>query len=160
MIALILSPMPYTKGISLADLLSMTYIENFAQQHPTTQRNIPLGTFFCFSTAAAAAAPSASHPRRRGNTALHYAARKGHAAVVEQLISAGATVDAANENGRGPGRVFGSFWEWLWRGDGRGLYIGADYLFFALGCWVVLVLVCTCCLRIHFCDGMGLLKFG
>jgi len=29
--------------------------------------------------------------------------------VVEQLISAGATVDAAGWNGRGPGRVFGSF---------------------------------------------------
>ena len=53
-------------------------------------------------------------PRRilgaRGLTALHSA---GHAAVVEQLISAGAKVDAADEHGRGPGRVFGSFWEWL-----------------------------------------------
>jgi len=67
----------------------------------------------CFSTAAAAA----RLPRRilgaRGNTALHRAAEKGHAAVVEQLISAGATVDAANKNGRGLGRVFESFWEWL-----------------------------------------------
>ena len=39
-------------------------------------------------------------PRRilgaRGETALHYAALEGHAAVVEQLISAGATVDAAD----------------------------------------------------------------
>ena len=48
----------------------------------------------------------------RGFTALHEAAGEGHAAVVEQLISAGATVDADND-GRGPGRVFGSFWEWL-----------------------------------------------
>jgi hypothetical protein len=45
----------------------------------------------------------------RGRTALHWAAEEGHAAVVEQLISAGATVDAAGWNGRGPGRVFGSF---------------------------------------------------
>ena len=56
-------------------------------------------------------------PRRilgaRGRTALHWAAQKGHAAVVQQLISAGATVDAADYDGRGPGRVFGSFWEWL-----------------------------------------------
>ena len=56
-------------------------------------------------------------PRRilgaRGETALYFAAEKGHAAVVEQLISAGATVDAADRFGRGPGRVFGSFWEWL-----------------------------------------------
>ena len=56
-------------------------------------------------------------PRRilgaRGQTALHPAAENGHAAVVEQLISAGATVHAANKAGRGPGRVFGSFWEWL-----------------------------------------------
>ena len=62
-------------------------------------------------------------PRRilgaRGRTALHEAALQGHAAVVEQLISAGATVDAADNDGRGPGngrgprRVFGSFWDWL-----------------------------------------------
>ena len=57
-------------------------------------------------------------PRRilgaRGNTALHFAAWNGHAAVVEQLISAVAKVDAAEKNyGRGPGEVFGSFWEWL-----------------------------------------------
>ena len=68
-------------------------------------------------------------PRRilgaRGVTALHRAARNGHAAVVEQLISAGATVDAADNNGRGPGRVFGSFWAWLWRGDARGSYMGS-----------------------------------
>ena len=67
-------------------------------------------------------------PRRilgaRGETALHRAALEGHAAVVEQLISAGAKVDAANKAGRGPGRVFGSFWEWLWRDDGRGSYMG------------------------------------
>jgi ankyrin repeat protein len=44
---------------------------------------------------------------------LHVAAENGQAAVVEQLISAGAAVDAATERGRGPGRVFGSFWEWL-----------------------------------------------
>ena len=48
----------------------------------------------------------------RGGTALHWAAENGHA-VVEQLISAGAKVDAATKGGRGPGRVFGSFWEWL-----------------------------------------------
>ena len=51
-------------------------------------------------------------PRRifgaRGQTALHWAAREGQAAVVEQLISAGATVDVADDDGRGPGRVFGS----------------------------------------------------
>ena len=49
----------------------------------------------------------------RGWTALHEAAQKGHAPVVEQLISAGATVDATSNDGRGPGRVSGLFWEWL-----------------------------------------------
>ena len=56
-------------------------------------------------------------PRRilgaRGWMPLHIAAWNGHAAVVEQLISAGAKVDAADNLGRGLGRVFGSFWEWL-----------------------------------------------
>jgi hypothetical protein len=56
-------------------------------------------------------------PRRilgvRGETALHWAALNGHAAVVELLISAGAQVDVADMAGRGPGRVFGSFWAWL-----------------------------------------------
>jgi len=36
-------------------------------------------------------------------TALHLAAQKGHVAVVEQLISAGATVDVADNDGCGPG---------------------------------------------------------
>ena len=37
------------------------------------------------------------------------AAENGHATVVELLISAGATVDEANKDGRGPGRVLGSY---------------------------------------------------
>ena len=91
----------------------------------------------------------------RGVTWLHLAAQSGHAAVVEQLISAGAKVDAADMVGRGPGRVFGSFWEWLWRGDGRGSYVWQLIFVLCFG-----MLSCTCRLRIHFCDGMGLLKFG
>ncbi|CAL1142940.1 unnamed protein product [Cladocopium goreaui] len=67
----------------------------------------------------------------RGATALRVTASNGHAAVVEQLISAGAKVDAASNSGRGPGRVFGSFGEWLWRGDGRGEYTGETALHFA-----------------------------
>ena len=93
------------------------YLPNNPEKHPMTIRFV---------------SPRQSQPPRlprcilgaRGRTALDYAAAKGHAAVVEQLISAGATVDAADKDGRGPGRVFGSFREWLWRGDGRGSYIG------------------------------------
>ena len=48
-------------------------------------------------------------PGARGFTALHWAAYYGHAAVVDLLISARATVDTVNKDGRGPGRVFGSF---------------------------------------------------
>ena len=61
----------------------------------------------------AAAAPPSSHPRRQGETALHAAARNGHGAVVEQLISAGAEVDAASEDGRGPRvSMVELCWEW------------------------------------------------
>ena len=50
----------HTKSISLADLLCMTYIHNFAQPPGETSHDYTL----CFSTAAAAAPPSGSHPRR------------------------------------------------------------------------------------------------
>ena len=101
--------MPHTKGISLADLLSTTYIQNFAQQPGETSHDYRL--------VSRRQPQLPRRPRRilgaRGETALHRAAQEGHAAVVEQLISAGATVDAADEAGRGPGRVLGSFWVWL-----------------------------------------------
>jgi len=100
----------------------MTYPKIFAQQPGETSHDYTP----CFLTAAAAAPPSASHPRRpttwrnnyvfrrqpqptawhpqrRGVTALHWAAENGEATVVEQLISAKATVDATNDDGRGPG---------------------------------------------------------
>ena len=48
-----------------------------------------------------------------------------------------------------------SFREWLWRGDGRGSW----QVIFVL-CFGMLSGIRTCCLRIHFCDGMGLLEFG
>ena len=70
-------------------------------------------TMLCFSTAAAAAPPSASHPQRPRRDAAAFCGlerprRRGRAADV-----CGAKVDAADEDGRGPGRVFGSFWAWL-----------------------------------------------
>ena len=55
--------------------------------------------------------------RRRGNTALHFAAMDGDSAMVEKLISAGAEVDAANKNGCGWGQLCG-FGD---RGDGGAL---------------------------------------
>ena len=90
-------------------LLSMTYpifLPNNPEKHPMTIRLV---------------SPRQPQPPRlprrilgaRGMTALHKAAENGHGTVVEQLISAGAMVDVANNDGRGPGRVFGSFWEWL-----------------------------------------------
>ena len=65
---------------------------------------------FVFSTAARSRRRRPCRiPGARGYTALHWAAMNGHAAVVEPLISAGATVDTVDKDGRGPGRVFGSF---------------------------------------------------
>ena len=87
----------------------MTYIQNFAQQPGETSHD------YRFVSRRQPQLPR--RPRRilgaRGWTALHYAADKGHCAVVDQLISAGATVDAADRRGRGPGRVFELFWAWL-----------------------------------------------
>ena len=87
----------------------MTYIQNFSQPPGETSHDYRL--------VSRRQPQLPRRPRRilgaRGVTALHVAALHGHAAVVEQLISAGAKVDAADEDGRGPGRVFGSFWAWL-----------------------------------------------
>ena len=87
----------------------MTYIQNFAQQPGETSHD--------YTLVSRRQPQLPRRPRRilgaRGNSALHYAAQNGHAAVVELLISAGATVDAADEDGRGLGEVFGSFLEWL-----------------------------------------------
>ena len=78
---------------------------------PTTRRNIPLLRLVSRWQLQLPRLPRRI-PGARGVTALQWAAQRGHAAVVEQLISAGATVDAAadglNHTGRGPGRVFGS----------------------------------------------------
>ena len=101
--------MPQTKSKSLADLLFTTYIQKFC---PAIQKHLlTIALFFDGSP------QPPRRPRRipgaRGQTPLHYAARFGRAAVVERLISAGATVDAVDEDGRGPGRVFRSFLGWL-----------------------------------------------
>ena len=89
------SAMRHTKSSSLADLLLVTY-PHFAQPPGETSHDDTL----CFLTAA-------RRSRRlgtRGSTPLREAAQNGHAAVVDQLISAGAM-----ERGRGPGRVSGCF---------------------------------------------------
>ena len=94
----------------LSDILNI--YDLYSEFCPTTRRNIPLLRLV---------SPRQSQPPRlprrilgaRGWTALQWAAHEGHAAVVELLISAGATVDAGDNGGRGPGRVFALFWEWL-----------------------------------------------
>ena len=90
--------MPHTKRYKKYQLgrssIYDLYSKIFAQQPGETSHDYTL----CFSTAAAAAPPSASHPRRpRRDGAALRGSEQGHAAVVEQLISAGATVDAANK---------------------------------------------------------------
>ena len=151
--------MPHTKrykkyqlGRGLADLLFMTYIQNFAQPPGETSH---LLRFVSRQQPQLLVLPH-HILSARGRTALHWAAEEGHAAVVEQLISAGATVDAAGWNGRGPGRVFGSFWEWLWRGDGRVVHWQGIFVL----CFGMLSGIRSCCVRIHFCEWMGLLQFG
>ena len=88
----------------------MTYPKIFAQQPGETSHD--------YIRFVSRRQPQLPRRRRRilvarGETPLHRAALHGRAAVVEQLISAGAKVDAVDNDGRGLGRVFGSFWEWL-----------------------------------------------
>ena len=98
----------HTKSIGLAESIYdlPTILPNHPEKHPMTIRFVSRWQL-----------QLPRLPRSilgaRGWTPLHWPAQNGHAAVVEQLISAGATVDAANNDGRGLGRVFGSFWEWL-----------------------------------------------
>ena len=98
--------LPRKSGATASMTYFQKYLPNHPEKHPMTIR---------FVSRRQLQLPRL--PRRilgaRGRTALYFAAQSGHAAVVEQLISAGAKVDAAANNGRGPGRVFGSFWEWL-----------------------------------------------
>ena len=94
-----------TKSISLADLLSssiyMTYIHFFLHNHPEKH---PIATP-CFSTAVAAAPPSASHPRR---PRLDGAASGGS----ERSCRRGRAADLCGGHG-GRGR---HIWPWPWEG--------------------------------------------
>ena len=108
-----------TLKVTAWQIFYLRLIHNFDQFCLTTRRN-------CFLTAAHSCRRGPRRiPGARGETPLHDAAGFGHAAVVELLISAGATVDAANNNGRGPGRVFQvAFRSGADEVTGRGLYIG------------------------------------
>ena len=148
--------MPHTKTYKKYQLGRSSIYDLSNNICPTTRRNIP---WLRFVSRRQPQPPAL--PRRilgaRGETPLHFAAVKGHAAVVEQLISAGATVDAADGIGRGPGRVFRvvlrvALTRW------RKGFVHWQLIFVL--CFGMLSGTRTCCLRIHFCDGMGLLKFG
>ena len=131
-------------------LLSMTYpifLPNNPEKHPMTM--------LCFSTAAAAAPPSASHPQRPRRDAAAFCGlerprRRGRAADV-----------CGGQGGRGRRRR-------PWPRKGFRVVLGVALTRWWKGFvhWQVIFVLCfgmlsgTCCLRIHFCDGMGLLKFG
>ena len=125
---------------------------NLSNYLPNNPEKHPIDYTLCFSTAAAAAPPSASHPRRPrpDGAAITGGSAKGHAAVVEQLISAGATVDAADNRRPWPRkgfRVVSGVALARWR---KGFVHWQVIFSCALGYFGMLSGARTCCLRIHF----------
>ena len=131
----------------------MTYIQNFAQQPGETSHDYTL----CFSTAAAAAPPSASHPWRPRRDAAAFCGsrrprRRGRAADV-----------CGGHGGRGQQTR-----PWPWKGfpgrfgSGSGeVTEGVRTLAgdFRAVLWDVEWYPCLL-FKSTFCAGMGLLKFG
>ena len=141
----------HTKSISLANLLSMTYPKIFAQQPGETSYDYTP----CFLTAAAAAPPSASHPRR---PRLDGAALRGSGRPCRRGWAADL---CGGHGGRGQQKR-----PWPWKGfrvvSGVALARWRKGFVHGQGIFVLRsgMLSGTCCLRIYLCDGMDLLKFG
>ena len=149
MIALVFSPMPHTKSISwhiFYHLLSMTYPKMCAshdyclvsRRHSRSRPAFrvaslaPEATLRCMWRLRTAIAPWSSSWSLRGPLCT----RPPNTAVAPEGFS--------GRFGSGSDEVKG-FVHWQ--------------LIFVL-CFGMLSGTRTCCLRIHFCDGMGLLKFG
>ena len=143
----------HTKSISLTDLIFMAYFQKYLPNRPEKH---PMTTL-CFSTAAAAAPLSASHPRR---PRLDGAAWGGS----ERPRSRGRAADlCGGQGGRGQQSR-------PWPRKGFRVVLGVALTRWRKGFvhWQVIFVPCfgmlsgtrTCCLTIHFCEWMGLLKFG
>ena len=114
--------MPQTKSNNFADLLFMLY-PHFAQPS-TAARSRP-------AVCVASPAPEAG---RRCIRRL----RKAMSPWSSRWSLQGPRWMRSTKTAVAPEGFLGCFWEWRWRGDWWGLYIGRWFSVFALGCWVVL----------------------
>ena len=133
--------MPHTKTYKKYQLDGSDIYDLYSEFFPTTWRNIPwlYALFLHGSRSCPAFRVASSAPEARRRCILRL--RTAMPPWSSSWSLRGPRWTRPTKTAVAPEGIFGSFWEWLWRADGRGSYIGRWFSCCALGCWVVFVLV-------------------